>query len=211
MTQELAQILYADDQRRVRQLLAGDGPAFRRFFDDHYSRLYRFALPRVSNNVDAAEEIVQLTLSKALRKLHTYRGESQLFTWLCAVCRTEVLDWLRKRSRDEARILLTEDHPEVQAAVDSAPALDDDPERQLQRADAVRLIQVALDRLPPRYGDVLEWKYIEGFSAQEIAARLGVGIEAVNSLLARAKRAFKDVYAPLARAALEPRGYREAL
>ena len=60
-----------------------------------------------------------------------------------------------------------------------------------------RLIQVALDRLPPRYGDVLEWKYVEGHSVKEIAARLDLGTEATQSLLARAKRAFADVYRTL--------------
>jgi RNA polymerase sigma-70 factor (ECF subfamily) len=51
--------------------------------------------------------------------------------------------------------------------------------------------------LPPRYGDALEWKYIEGYSAEEIARRLNVGVDAANSLLARAKRAFREVYGAL--------------
>jgi RNA polymerase sigma-70 factor (ECF subfamily) len=63
--------------------------------------------------------------------------------------------------------------------------------------EGLRLIQVALDRLPARYGNVLEWKYIEGYSVKEIAARLELGHEATQSLLARAKRAFGDVYSSL--------------
>ena len=61
----------------------------------------------------------------------------------------------------------------------------------------LRLIQVALDKLPARYGDVLEWKYVEGHSIKEISARLDIGPEATQSLLARAKRAFADVYTSL--------------
>jgi RNA polymerase sigma-70 factor (ECF subfamily) len=56
---------------------------------------------------------------------------------------------------------------------------------------------VALDRLPPKYGNVLEWKYIEGYSVSEIAGKLDLGNEATQSLLARAKRAFGDVYGSL--------------
>jgi RNA polymerase sigma-70 factor (ECF subfamily) len=204
MTNDGTQVIYADDKRQVLRLLAGDERAFRAFFDDHYPRLYRFALARLSQDVGTAEDVVQLTLSKALRKLDTYRGESQLFTWLCAICRTEIADWARKQGRYAARVVLLEDHPEVRAAVDSIHATQDDPERAFQRAEAIRLIQVALDRLPPRYGDALEWKYIEGHSSQEIAERLNVGLDAAHSLLARAKRAFKEVYGPLAESALEP-------
>ena len=61
----------------------------------------------------------------------------------------------------------------------------------------MRLIQVALDALPPRYGDVLEWKYIEGYSIKEISKRMNIGTEATQSLLARARRAFADVYSSL--------------
>ena len=61
----------------------------------------------------------------------------------------------------------------------------------------MRLIQVALDNLPARYGDALEWKYIEGHSVKEIAQRLELGTEATQSLLARARRAFADAYTSL--------------
>ncbi len=64
----------------------------------------------------------------------------------------------------------------------------------------MRLIQVALDRLPAKYGDVLEWKYVEGHSVKEISAKLDIGAEATQSLLARAKRAFADVYSSMNKA-----------
>ena len=139
-----------------------------------------------------------MTLSRAVQKMHTYRAESAMFTWLCAICRHEISDWLKRQGRYQEHIVLVEDFPEVQAAVDSfqAPAAGS-PERNYQRVEALRLIQVALDRLPPRYGDVLEWKYVEGHSVKDISARLEIGTEATQSLLARAKRAFADVYSAL--------------
>ena len=97
-----------------------------------------------------------------------------------------------KRTSSCSRIIRT-----LRAAVDSLVSAGDDPEAELEREQRARYIQVALDRLPPRYGDALEWKYVEGFSAQEIAARLNIGLEAANSLLARAKRAFKETYAAM--------------
>lgn len=107
-------------------------------------------------------------------------------------------DWLKKRGRYQQHIVLTEDFPEIQAAVESFQAPHSDtPEENFRRTELTRLIQVALDRLPAKYGNVLEWKYIEGYSINEIADRLGMGNEATQSLLARAKRAFGDVYGSL--------------
>jgi len=189
---------YLDDKRLVKQLLANDEQAFDRFFSDNFARLYRFALTRLPDDPDGTREVVQIALTKAIVKLHTYRGESALFTWLCAITRNEMSDWLAKRGRYRQHIVLTEDFPEIQAAVDSFQApQSDNPEQNYQRAELVRLIQVALDRLPPKYGNVLEWKYIEGYSVSEIAVKLELGNEATQSLLARAKRAFSDVYGSL--------------
>ena len=67
---------------------------------------------------------------------------------------------------------------------------------EVRRREIVRLVQLTLDSLPAKYGDVLEWKYIHGLSVAEIAARLKMGSKAVESLLTRARQAFRDAVAP---------------
>lgn len=191
--------IHLDDKRLARRLLAGDERAFARFFDDYFSRLYRFALTRLSGDEEASKEVVQAALSRAIRKIATYRGESALFTWLCVICRNEVVDYVRRNASYRRHLVLTEDRPEIEAAIDAFNApVEDRPAEQFQRQEAARLIHVALDRIPARYGNALEWKYIEGHSVKEIATRLGVSHEAAQSLLARAKRAFREVYSTLA-------------
>jgi RNA polymerase sigma-70 factor (ECF subfamily) len=69
-----------------------------------------------------------------------------------------------------------------------------DPALAASRADAARVVQLILDQLPPSYGDALEWKYVEGLGVKEIAVRLDVTPLAAESLLARARRAFKDAW-----------------
>jgi len=191
--------VYLEDRSLIKQLLAGDERAFDRFFEDNFARLFRFALIRLSDDPDAAREVAQITLSKAIRKLHTYKAEAALFTWLCAICRNETSDWLARQGRYREHIVLVEDFPDVRAAIDSFQSPEQlNPEAHYKRVELLRLIQVALDQLPPNYGDVLEWKYIEGHSVKEIAERINLGTEATQSLLARAKRAFADVYSSLA-------------
>jgi DNA-directed RNA polymerase specialized sigma24 family protein len=71
--------IYLDDKRLVKQLLARDAQALDAFFNDNFARLYRFALARLSDDPDGTREVVQITLTKAIQKLHTYRGEAALF------------------------------------------------------------------------------------------------------------------------------------
>jgi RNA polymerase sigma-70 factor (ECF subfamily) len=192
MTDEL------EDRRLVKRLLAHDREAFNAFFDGYFPRLYRFARTRLGGDPDTPKEIVQVTLTKAIRRLDSYRGEAALFTWLCTICRNEIADHRERVARDRKHIVLTEDAPDIRAAVEAIAAPDsDDPESNFRRLEATRLIQVALDQLPTHYGNALEWKYVYGYSVEEIAAKLGLGLEAAQSLLARAKRGFQEVYATL--------------
>ena len=66
--------VYLDDKKLVKQILEGNEQAFECFFEDNFARLYRFALARLSDDPEAAREIAQITLTRALRKLHTYRA-----------------------------------------------------------------------------------------------------------------------------------------
>lgn len=176
----------------ARRLVAGDEAAFEEFFADYFPRLYRFARTRLSGDDSAAEEVVQATLIKALQKIHTYRGDAALFTWLCTLCRREIATWLERTGRTP-EMSLREDEPVTRAALETLASLTaDDPEAQLNRRELSRLVQVTLDHLPGRYGDALEWKYLHGLTVEEIAERLGLGRKAVESLLTRARQAFRD-------------------
>jgi RNA polymerase sigma-70 factor (ECF subfamily) len=183
------------DVALVRRVLAGDEAAFEEFFECYFPRLYRFALPRLDGHEDAAEDTTQRVLIRALDRLHSYRGEAALFTWLCTLCRREIAAWREREGRRQEVSLVDERH-EIRAALDALSTVDaHDPEATLRRRELSLLVQLTLDHLPGRYGDVLEWRYINELSVEEIATRLGVGYKAAESLLARARAAFRDGFA----------------
>jgi len=182
-----------DDRKLVDRLLAGDERAFSSFFEEYFPRVYRFALPRVNRDEDLAKDVVQATLIKAVRGLAGFRGEAALFTWLCQICRREISDQLRRLRRHSDRVVLIDDSPEIRAALETieAPESSEPPHRQ-DAAELQRIVHSVLDRLPGRYGEALELKYIEGRSVEEIGERLGIGHTAAQSLLARARVAFRN-------------------
>lgn len=187
-----------DDRQLAHRMLAGEEAAFEEFFDGYFPGLYRFALARLRGDDDAAEEVAQVTLCKAISKLGTYRGEAGLFTWLCTFCRHEISAWHRRRGWAGRRIDLIEDIPEVRAALESLPAgLVEAPDAALDRKEVGRLVQVALDRLPPHYGNALEWKYLDDIPVKEIAVRLGLSPKAAESLLTRARESFREAFSAL--------------
>lgn len=191
------------DIELVRRMLAGDETAFEQFFAGTYPALYRFALVRLSFDRDAAAEVAQAAVCKAIGKLHTFRGEAALLTWMCAFCRHEVYAWSRRTRGVQVELL--EDDPEVRAALESLRA-PEGIESALDRATLASIVQRALDHLPVHYASALEWKYIDDISVQEIGARLGLSAKAAESLLTRARAAFREGFRTLAPAGsgLEP-------
>jgi RNA polymerase sigma-70 factor (ECF subfamily) len=189
------------DRELVRRLLTGDERAFEGFFDDYFPGLYRFALARTGRDEDAAEEIAQATLCAAIPKLRTYRGEAALSTWLFTFCRHEISAFYRRTHKERPAVELVEDDPLVAAALESmAAASETGAETTVRRDETARLVHVLLDRLPPRYATALELKYLDGLSVNDIAARLEVSAKAAESLLTRARDAFREGFATITQA-----------
>ncbi|MEO5895575.1 MAG: RNA polymerase sigma factor [Vicinamibacterales bacterium] len=183
------------DLNLARRLRNGDEPAFEEFFAEYFPRVYRFARVRLTGDDDAAEEVAQTTLIRALAKIDTYRGEAALFVWLCSFCRHEIAAWF-KRSGKAIHVSLSDDSAETQAVLDAIASLSgDDPEREYERRELSRLVHVALDHLPPKYKEALVCKYLEGTSVAEIGRRLDLGYKAAESLLTRARQAFREGFA----------------
>ncbi len=189
--------MYRDDKSLVKRMLAGREAAFDEFFDSYFPSLYRFALTRVRANEDAAEEIAQATICQAITKLHTYRGEAALFTWLCTFCRHEVSAYFRKNRIAYESVDLVEEVPAIRAALESIGAELETPDAAFDRDELARLARVALDQLAPHYARALEWKYIDSLPVNEIARRLDVSPKAAESVLTRARNAFRDLFKTL--------------
>jgi RNA polymerase sigma-70 factor, ECF subfamily len=195
---------YVEDRRLVRALLAGERIAFDEFFNEYFPRLYRFVLPRAGGNVANAEDICQQVMVRALRKLAGYRGDAALFTWLCRIARNELADHWRLQQRETTHVAHLDDDTTIRAILESLEATEDgNPESRRFGEELGRYVQVVLDRLPGRYGDVLEWKYVDGLSVNEIAERLRLSTPAAQSVLQRARSAFCDAFLVVAGGSLD--------
>ena len=95
---------------------------------------------------------------------------------------------------------------ELDDAAEAAPAArapGPDAEATLLADERAGRVHLALDALSPRWAAALEWKYLEGLSVEEIGRRLEIGTKAAESLLTRARSAFRDTYGELTREANE--------
>lgn len=177
----------------VRGMLAGDEMAFEQFADQYLPPLYRFAQRRV-RDPELVRDLVQATLCKALPRLGSFRGESGLSTWLCACCLNEIASHFRRLNRAGPQVEWNE---ESIAADRSPEPARESPEQELLSSERRALVHATLDELPPHYARALEWKYLDRLAVEEIARRLELSPKAAESLLTRARQAFRARYEQL--------------
>lgn len=150
----------------------------------------RAVLVRLVGPVEA-EDLMQEVFVKAGAAVERFRGEADPRTWLHRIARNSALDHLRSRGHRERMRTDPLAAPGSDAPVALALAEPPKAPADLQRSDMNRCIADYLRQLRPEYGEMLRLKDIEGRTSVEIAAQLGITLEATKIRLHRARAALR--------------------
>lgn len=160
-------------------VLAGSQAAWRALYERHFECVYRYAYHRAGRDVHRTDEVVQEAWLVAVRRIADFDpGRGSFEAWLKGIA-DRVLSSQRRRSR--------RDRPAGGRAAGEPST--SGPENAIETRE---LLALALTALPGRYQAVLEAKYRQQLSVDEIAGRLGHTTKAVESLLSRARAAFRQ-------------------
>ena len=185
--------MHESDRELIQRMLEGEEAAFTAFFNVYAPKLASFAARRSSFLDATIEDIVQTTLIKAIKNLSRFRGESAIFTWLCGICSKEIINQHRKTVRQGETVGINETTEQLETVL-WIRAEDLDPATELELAEHRRAVARALNQLPASYSRALELKYGDDLSVDDIASILGVTTVAAQSLLARARVAFRKCW-----------------
>ncbi len=164
----------------------GDAQAGRALLGRLGPRLFAYAA-RVLGDRAEAEDVVQDVMLKLWKIAPDWRqGEAQVSTWAYRVTVNLCTDRLRRR-KTRASVDI-DSVPEPQSGLASAV-------EQMTERDRAEALQSALDALPDRQRQAVVLRHLEGLSNPEIAGIMDIGVEAVESLTARGKRALKAALA----------------
>ena len=173
----------AVDRREELARVFADPVAFRRWYDDAVVRVYRYLYGRCGGDSDLAEDITQQTFVQAVRHRQSYDGRADPVTWLCSIARNRLVDHYREIDRQQRRHLRLVVR-EIPVAGAGTPASVDDREAVIS----------ALRDLPALQRAALVLRFVDGLSVREVADALGRSEDATESLIRRAKDAFRAAY-----------------
>ncbi|TKJ38648.1 MAG: hypothetical protein CEE38_02800 [Planctomycetes bacterium B3_Pla] len=163
----------------IRAAQDGSEQAWRQLFERHFDAVYRFCVALAGARHDLAEELTQQAFVTAARRIHRFDPSRATFrAWLFGIVKNRQMA-IRTSEQRRKR------HEESSAKRSSETVRQEEPDLRVHEA---------LARLPSRYRMVLEAKYLRGLSMKEIAADNSASIEAIESLLRRARAGFAREY-----------------
>jgi len=174
----------AVDAVLLEQVSAGDEAAFGEIAGRHYAVVFRVA-SRVLADAAEAEDVTQEAFVRLWRDPGVVRNPAALRSWLIQVARNLAIDRIRRA------------RPSTPDGLDEMPDGATAPDGRLRHGQAADAVADAMAKLPERQRTALHLTYFEGLGNQQTAQIMQVSVEAVESLLSRARRTLRETLSPV--------------
>jgi len=173
---------------QIEKAKKGDQVAFTFLLDFYWNEVYGFMLKRTENETNA-EDITIETFSKAFDKIGTYNPEFQFNTWLIAIAKNVHIDLLRKKNTNLFIEITDDENQQAYNIADTTPSAEDEL---ITEQNLSRLLQF-IKELKPHYQEVIQLRYFQEMSYQEIANKIDEPLSNVKIKLLRAKKLLAEI------------------
>ncbi|MEE1896924.1 sigma-70 family RNA polymerase sigma factor [Flavobacterium rakeshii] len=175
-------------QSNIEKAKKGDQVAFTFLLDFFWNEVYGFMLKRTQNETDT-EDIVIETFAKAFDRIATYNPEYAFNTWLIAIAKNVHIDILRKKKSSLFIEITDEEDQQAYNIADSSPTAEDELIKEQNLSSLLECIK----QLKSHYQEVIQLRYFQELSYQEIAEQLNEPLNNVKIKLLRAKKLLADI------------------
>jgi RNA polymerase sigma-70 factor (ECF subfamily) len=186
-----------DERALASRLRVGDSEAVKELYSMYFDRLYAYVFHNLKGDQAATEDIVQNAFVGAIKSARDFKGESKLYTWLVGIANHKIKDFYRRGKREVHldEDLINIDSSKIQTLTGNGRSI----EESIESAETDLAVARALAALPVDYRQVLLLKYVEDMKVLEISRALERSPKAVDGLLMRARKLFKEKLAGDAR------------
>ena len=174
------------DRELVEKALEHDAASFEQLFMRYKKELLQLYMQRTGNNPSDANDILQETFIKVFLNLHKYNPEYPFNQWLHAIARNTFIDYTRKR-KDYVFSLDSQNWPGPGL---NPPANTANPEEKMMQRQTGKELDRILDRMPPRYKQMIKMRFVQEHSYEEIAEKLDIPLGTVKTQIHRAREKF---------------------
>lgn len=166
----------------------GNQSAFNFLLDHFWNEVYRFQLKRTENETDA-EDITIQTFSKAFHKIDLFDEQYKFSTWLITISKNIHYDFLRKKKSSISSQTTTDDDDKVYSIADQSPSAED---KLINEQNLAKLLK-DIKKLKPHYQEVIQLRYFQEMSYNEIAQEINEPLNNVKVKLLRARKLLAEI------------------
>jgi RNA polymerase sigma factor (sigma-70 family) len=174
------------DFKLVNNAIGGDQKAYAELMSRYKDSIY-FMLLKMVNNRDDADDLTIEAFGKAFKNLHQYTPDFAFSTWLFKIATNNCIDFIRRKRKNTFSIDQTmegDSGGEMQFEI-KANTLD--PEEKMIKKQKAILMRDVVEKLKPRYRKLVELRYFQERSYEEIAKELQLPLGTVKAQLFRAR------------------------
>jgi RNA polymerase sigma-70 factor (ECF subfamily) len=175
------------DYKLVRLAIdTGDQKAYADLMHFYKDTIY-FMLLKMTNNADDADDLTIEAFGKAFKKLDQYTPDYAFSTWLFKIASNNCIDFIRKKKKELLSLgknISGDDNSELAQSIPS-PTLD--PEEKFIEKQKIKMMRTVVEKLKPHYRRLVELRYFEELSYEEIAEEMNLPLGTVKAQLFRAR------------------------
>ncbi|TVQ89092.1 MAG: sigma-70 family RNA polymerase sigma factor [Bacteroidetes bacterium] len=163
----------------------GNQMAFTELMGLYRDTIY-FMLVKMTGNVDDAEDLTLEAFGKAFKNLSQYTPDYAFSTWLFKIASNNCIDFMRKKKKN---VLANDNYDDVNESyhVKSMASEGLDPEENLIKSQKIELMRKVVEKLKPRYKKLIQLRYFDEYSYEEICEELDLPLGTVKAQLFRAR------------------------
>ncbi|MCO5260342.1 MAG: sigma-70 family RNA polymerase sigma factor [Crocinitomicaceae bacterium] len=166
--------------------LNGDQSAYAELMNRYRDSVY-FTMHKMVKNVDDAEDLTIEAFGKAFSRLDQYSPNYAFSTWLFKIASNNCIDFIRKKRIHVTSMSTGFVTEEGDVIYHDAKADNLNPEETIVQNQKIKLMRTLVSKLKPRYRELVEKRYFEELSYEEIAEELNLPIGTVKAQLFRAR------------------------
>jgi RNA polymerase sigma factor (sigma-70 family) len=182
------------DYKLVREAVDnGNQKAFAELLERYKEPLY-YMLLKMVNNKDDAEDLTIEAFGKAFNRLHQYTATFAFSTWLFKIATNNCIDFIRKKKMNTFSIDKSNENEEGGEFSFEIRSSTPDPEKKAIDKNEYNIMLEVIDKLKPRYKTLIQLRYFDELSYEEISDKLDLPLGTVKAQLFRAREFLQTIY-----------------
>lgn len=174
---------------KLAQMASAQEDAFYILMQRYEEKLFRYIKRKIGFNQENAEDVLQETFVKTYRNINSFDSSLKFSSWIYRIAHNESISYWRKHKKTNNDVSLDKEENGLIHVLSGDESSDDEVMANEQREKIKR----ALSHMPENYREVLELRYLDEKSYEEISDILQKPVGTVSAMINRAKKKFRDV------------------